>query len=152
MNNYSLKEYSAPFPFYGGGVQRHTRHNDAVVLNQDYIHNNTIHRASPWYQTIWNPVNSPYTMKLKRMGYVVPSRKEIGNVCYTNVHNREAKANPNYPIALVVYSPVQSERYFQTVEQAMPHLPNKGHWQVINLLTGEIFVEPGYFCDDNSDN
>jgi hypothetical protein len=140
MNNYSLTEYSAPFPYFGGGVNRNHKH-CTKLLKQGYVHNNLIHRASPWYKTIWNPVNSPYTLKLKKMGYKVPSRKEIGT-CYINVHGIQSKADPNFPIALVVYSPRTFEKYFQTVEQAMPHLPRSGDWQVINLITGEIYVEP----------
>ena len=147
MNNNRFKEHSASFPFFGGGVNRGHLGNDPrdhishAMTSQGYIHNNLIHRASPWYQTIWNPTSSPYSMYLKKKGFVYPLHKKIGTV-YTNVHGKEAQVSPTHRIALVTYTPLKSEKYFQTTEQAMLGLPKTGDWQVLNLISGEILVEP----------
>lgn len=143
----------SPFPYFGG-ARRSTIHAGecaemsddrpqicASLTNQGYYHNNTIHRASPFHRTIFNPRETPYSKVLKEKGYIHPSHNREG-IEYTNVHGNEAKVNPNFPIAIVTYCPRKTERYFQTMEQAMNELPHSGDWQVLNLITMEILIEP----------
>jgi hypothetical protein len=102
-----------------------------------------VNHVSPWHRSVWNPVDSTYQKYLQTLGFKYPSHSHKG-LNYTNVHGNQAKINPNYPIGLIVYSPIKIEQYYQTTEQASLHLPHSGHWQVMNMITGEIMIEPNF--------
>jgi len=134
---------AAPFPFFGGTRNKDNDPIDPVLFAHGYLH---IKRDTPWYRTVWNPTTSPYTEYLrKKYGKVIGPGHNKCSLTYTNIHGQLAKINPNYPFALIVYSPVKSERYYQTANQASLDIPNNAQvdWQVVNLVTGEIMFEPG---------
>ena len=102
-----------------------------------------VQHVSPWHRSVWNPINSSYQNYLQTLGFKFPTHSQSG-LYYTNVHGNQAKINPNYPIGLITYTPNKSEQYYQTTEEASLHLPHSGHWQVMNMITGEIMIEPSW--------
>lgn len=139
--NYN-KSNAAPFPFFGGARNTDNDPIDPIMFAHGYLH---IKRDTPWYRTVWNPTTSPYTDYLRKTyGNVVGPGHDKCSLFYTNVYGQRVKATPNYSYALVIYAPIQSERHYQTADQASLDIPRTGDWQIVNLITGEIMVEPEY--------
>lgn len=59
-----------------------------------------------------------------------------------NVEGLVSEPDPNRPIAVITYAPYKSERYFASFRDAMRALPEKGHYQVVNMITGSVLYEP----------
>ena len=86
------------------------------------------------------PTVTKYGIWLNKMGFKFPIIK--GDVQYIDVHGNNKFANPDQPFTVVTYQPYKSEKYYRTALEAMVNVPSHGDWQVINVLTGEILLEP----------
>ncbi len=107
-----------------------------------------------WHQTLYNDLKcyqlrsrmitqSPYGQWLASQGFEHPSHEHPG-IAYTNVYGQGDRADPMYPYALVRYIPEKRETRYSDPVRAHSDAP-KGpgeHWQVLNLITGEIIAEP----------
>lgn len=106
-----------------------------VFGSTEYGPNNTFHY----------PKRTKYSDYLERCGFKFPCVQCPNSGYYTNVHGHKTKADFSHPWAVIRYTPEKSEEFFQTLEGALNLVPKIGNWRIMNVITGQIAYEPGWF-------